>query len=158
MMKRYDAPGQSLPLFEAAGVEVEERPAPAKAKRQRKPRPPTPAERATAARLRGARRPACLCTDTGRRRIGGPRDLSAPRVFGFPLSRNAAVLAETVERLPNFWDDNFEKRWASVGRNYERKLIRHGIPADVAYASARDLLDAALDFRAAHDKREQISK
>lgn len=146
-----------LPLFTAAGVQVEERPPPAKLKHRSKPRPPSPAEKAAAARLAGARRRACLCTDTGRRRIGGPRDLSAPRVFGFPLSKNAAVLAEALERLPSFYDHDFEKRWASVGRNYERKLIRHGIPADAAYASAKDLLDAALDVRAAQSEKERIN-
>lgn len=146
-----------LPLFSAAGVEVEVRPAQAKAKRRSKPRTPTPAERATAARLEGARRSRGPVSLGQRTRIGAPRDLGGPQVFGFPLSRNAAALAETVERLPGFYDDNFEKRWASVGRNFERKLIRHGIPADAAYASAKDLLDAALDIRAAQAEKERMN-
>lgn len=136
-------------LFAAAGVVLEEglsksgetsRP-----KRPRKTKPPTPAERAAAVRLEGGRRSRALASLGQRSRVGAPRDLSPHKVLPFPLSRNVEVLSATVERLPYFYDDTFEKKLVKFGRNVERRLVKRGLlPAD-ALNSAHELLDAALD-------------
>ncbi|MFB0490065.1 hypothetical protein ABIE45_002651 [Methylobacterium sp. OAE515] len=146
-------------LFDAAGLVLEEHRLKSepisRRKRPRKPKPPTPAERAAAARLEGGRRSRAPSSLGQRSRVSTPRDLSSAPVLAFPLSRNASVLSATVESLPHFYDDAFEKKWVKIGRNVERRLIRRGItPAD-ALNCAHELLDAALDVRATQAESER---
>lgn len=146
-------------LFAAAGLELGEGlpkfGESSHPKRRRKCKPPTPAERAAAARLDGGRRSRVPASLGQRSRIGMPRDLTPAPVLAFPLARNAKVLFETVQSLPHFYDDTFEKKWSKVGRNVERHLIKRGLsPAD-ALNCAHELLDAALDVRATQAENER---
>lgn len=76
-------------------------------------------------------------------------------MLAYPLARNANVMSATVESLPHFYDDAFEKKWVKVGRNVEQQLIRRGLnPAD-ALNCAHELLDAALDVRATQAESER---
>lgn len=146
-------------LFNAAGLVLEEgvskfgdTPQP---KRPRKPKPPTPAERAAAARLEGGRRSRAPSSLGQRSRVGQARDLSPAPVLAFPLARNAKVLSETVQSLPHFYDDAFEKKWSKVGRSVERRLIKRGLKPVDALSCAHELLDAALDVRATQAENER---
>ena len=151
-------------LFTAAGLVLEDNPdldtglkskLSARPKRPRKPKPPTPAERAATVRLEGGRRPRPPQAPGQRTRVGQPRVLGPTPVLAFPLARNMNVLSETVESLPHFYDDAFERKWAKVGRNVERRLISRGLsPAD-ALNCAHELLDAALDVRATQAESER---
>jgi hypothetical protein len=76
-------------------------------------------------------------------------------VLAFPLARNAKVLSDTVRSLPHFYDDTFENRWANIGRNVERRLVKRGISSDDALNCAHELLDAALDVRATQAENER---
>lgn len=138
-------------LFAAAGVPLEAPPAPPKPKRRRKR---TPAEIAAAVRLEGARRDRSRSVLMMRERVGPPRDLRQPKVLAYPLSRNAALLQDTVQKLPDFRDDKFLKKWCSMGRTLEKKLVKHGIPQDAAYDAALDLLNAAYDTRRIEANKE----
>lgn len=146
-------------LFAAAGLELEEaqlkfQPS-SRPKRPRKPKPPTPAERAATVRLEGGRRSRAPSSLGQRSRVGQARDISPAPVLAFPLARNAKVLSDTVRSLPHFYDDTFEKRWAKIGRNIERRLVKRGISSADALNCAHELLDAALDVRATQAENER---
>ena len=146
-------------LFAAAGLVLEEglpkSGDTSQPKRPRKPKLPSPAERAAAVRLEGGRRLRAPQSLGQRSRVGQARDISPAPVLAFPLARNAKVLSDTVRSLPHFYDDTFEKRWAKVGRNVERRLVKRGLsPAD-ALNCAHELLDAALDVRANQAESER---
>jgi len=142
-------------LFTAAGITLDADTALPPPKRPRRASKPTPAQLAAADRLMGGRRLRASHSIGQRNRVGQPRDLSPTPVLAFPLARNAEVLSATVESLPHFHDDAFEKKWAKVGRNVERRLIRRGLsPAD-ALNCAHELLDAALDVRATQAESER---
>lgn len=142
-------------LFSTAGIPLEAEPTQTPPKRQRKARKPTPAELAAADRLMGGRRLRAPQAPGRRTRVGQPRDLSPAPVLAFPLSRNAGVLSATVERLPHFYDDAFEKKWSKVGRNVEDRLVRRGLAPEEALNCAHELLDAALNIRATQAENER---
>ena len=150
-MPDHDSPD----LFAHAGLVLDAKPAQPAPKRARSPRKPSPAQLAAAGRLEGARRLRAPHGIGQRVRVGEPRDLSQHKVVPFPLWRNAEILSGTVESLPHFYDDAFEKKWAKVGRNVERRLMRRGLsPAD-ALNCAHELLKAALDVRATQAENER---
>lgn len=142
-------------LFAAAGLVLDAEPLRTPPKRQRKPTKSTPAELAAADRLKGVRRLRAPQAPGQRTRVGEPRDLATAPVLAFPLSRNASVLSATVDRLPHFYDDAFERKWVKVGRNVENRLVRRGIRPDEALNCAHELLDAALDVRATQAENER---
>ena len=142
-------------LFTSAGIPLEAEPARTPPKRRRRSKAPSPAEKAAAVRLEGGRRLRGPGSPGMRARVGAPRDLSPAPVLAFPLSRNASVLAATVDRLPHFYDDAFEKKWVKVGRNVEHRLIRRGLSPVDALNCAHELLDAALDVRAKQADNER---
>ena len=142
-------------LFTVAGLVLDAEPALPAPKRAGRARKPTPAEKAAAGRLEGARRlrgPQALGQRT---RVGQPRDLSPTPLLAFPLSRNVEILSGTVESLPHFYDDAFEMKWAKIGRNVERRLIRRGLSPVDALNCAHELLVAALDVRATQAENER---
>lgn len=146
----------SLPdLFDHAGIALDAGTAQPAPKRKRGPRKPTPAQRAADVRLEGARRLRGPQAPGQRTRVGQPRVLSPAPVLAFPLSRNVEILSGTVESLPHFYDDAFEKKWAKIGRNVERRLIRRGLSPVDALNCAHELLDAALDVRATQAENER---
>ncbi|WP_162559783.1 hypothetical protein [Methylobacterium radiodurans] len=135
-----------LPLFAAAGVEVAERPRPpTKPRRAPQPPPPSPADRAAAARACGARR--TRSDGEVRRRIGEVHSQPAPQVVGFPLSRNAELLQNTLEQLPHLYSPEWDKLRSKAYRNTAHKLIRRGIPNDEAWRCANELVHAAFHIR-----------
>lgn len=142
-------------LFAHAGLVLDAAPVKPAPKRAGRPKAPSPAQRAADVRLEGARRHRPPQEPAGRTRVGQPRDLSPHKVVPFPLSRNAEILSATVEELPHFYDDTFEKKWAKVGRNIERRLVRRGLQPGDALACAHELLDAALDVRATQAEAER---
>jgi hypothetical protein len=138
-------------LFAAAGLVLEAPPAPPKPKRRRKR---TSAEIAAAVRLEGARRDRSRSVLMTRERVGPPRDLRRPKVLTYPLSRNAALLQDTLKQLPHLYADEWDKQRARVARNLEQKLFRRGIPKDEAQACAMELLHAAFRIRADEAHKE----
>lgn len=138
-------------LFDAAGLELEEGLLKSEEtsgpKRPRKPKPPTPAERAAAVRLEGGRRSRAPSSLGQRSRIGTPRDLSPAPVLAFPLTHNASMLAEVIERLPHGYDEELETTCDREARNLEKRLIRRGISKQSARSCARDVLNQAYTNR-----------
>jgi hypothetical protein len=133
-----------LPLFDAAGVELE--PPVAKRKPTRKaPRTPTPAQIAALGRPEGARR----SRSPQRRRIGMGRDLGhVATVLPFPYSRNAKVLAAITARLPDGNADNLEDVFEYERSKYARRLIARGLLKKTARQCANELLHQAYMIRA----------
>lgn len=141
---------EPLDLFAAASLMLEDCVKPdaiSQPKRPRKPKPPTPAERAAAVRLEGGRRSRALASLRQRSRIGTPRDLSMAPVLAFPLARNAAVLEETISRLPHGYDEELETTCDREARNFEKRLIRRGVSKQSARVCARDVLHEAYTKR-----------
>jgi len=141
-------------LFAAAGVELEDVPAPVKPKRPRKPKPPTPAERATQARAQAVRRERRPDPNGERVRIGSARDLSPRKVFAYPLSRNTGLLDDMVKRLPHGYDDSLDKQRASEAKKLERRLLNKGLPAEVSWQCANELVHVAY-MRRVHEAHEE---
>ncbi len=145
-------------LFAAAGLELEED-APRNGgishpKRPRKPKPPTPTERAAAARLEGGRRSRAPSSLSQRARVGMPRDLSPAPVLAFPLARNAAVLAETIARLPHGYAPDLDRKRDQEVINLEKRLLRRGLPGNVAWRCARELVHVAYIERVQQAHKE----
>ena len=134
-------------LFDAAGLELEEgvpkigeTPQP---RRPRKPKPPKPAERAAAARLEGGRRSRAPSSLGQRSRVGLPRDLSPAPVLAFPLTKNAAVLAEVIERLPHGYAPDLDKKRDLEVRRLQKGLMQRGLTKQSAWRCARELVHVA---------------
>lgn len=138
-MPDHEAPN----LFDAAGIELNAEPLPSKLKRSRKAKPPTPAERAAAARLEGGRRSRAPASLGQRSRIGTPRDLSPARVLAFPLTRNANMLAEVIERLPHGYAPDLDKKRDLEVRRLQKGLIQRGLTKQLAWRCARELVHVA---------------
>ncbi|MGU3449633.1 hypothetical protein [Methylobacterium sp. 391_Methyba4] len=136
-----------LPLFKAAGLVLEEDALKiagiSQPKRPRKPKPPTPAERAAAVRLEGGRRPRAPASLGQRSGIGTPRDLSPAPVLAFPLARNAAVLAEVIERLPHGYAPDLDRKRDFEVRRLQKGLMQRGLSKQSAWRCARELVHIA---------------
>lgn len=130
-------------LFAAAGITLDAQTTLPTPKRASRPRKPTRAQLAAADRLMGGRRLRVPQAPGQRTRVGQPRDMSPAPVLAFPLTRNARVVAEVIERLPHGYARDLDKKSAQETRRLQKRLVQRGISKQSAWLCARELVHVA---------------
>lgn len=142
-------------LFTAAGIVLDAEPVRPTPKRTRKTRTLTAAERAADVRREGARRLRAPQSPERHTRVGLPRKFASALVLAFPLTRNAGVLAEVIQRLPSGDGEKLDDAYAQEALRLEKQLVRQGLPKNFARRCARDLLHEAYMKRVRETNERQ---